>query len=147
VLQRQLHRQSSLLTLSAKSPHSKPNNMSSHRPARRASSLHADVAATAISKDVISTEQASVLSEISWKQRILKELGVAAGDDGLTLRQRLTKMGIFAAISYNAVSVACFGCFRFTFLQFSFIDSLSYLQLRPLSFIHTHTHLHTHQTG
>ena len=48
---------------------------------------------------------ASLLSIISlFKEKISKYTGTAANEDGLTLRQRLTKMGVFAAMSYNVVS-------------------------------------------
>ena len=47
-----------------------------------------------------STESAAT----SVKSRILKYMGLGTNEDGLTLRQRLTKMGVYAAMSYNVVS-------------------------------------------
>jgi len=46
----------------------------------------------------------TVNTSSSWMERARTCLGLAADKDGLTLRQRITKMGIFAAMTYNVVS-------------------------------------------
>jgi len=80
-----------------------------HRSARQASftPLHADFTASADSLEADLEQQhhqATARTLPTFAQCIMKFFCIAPEKDGLSMRQRLTKMGIFAAMSYNVIS-------------------------------------------
>ncbi|KAL7568413.1 hypothetical protein ACA910_012131 [Epithemia clementina (nom. ined.)] len=76
---------------------------------RRSASTTATVATRRASPSASSSSSSRQHAALSWKSRIFKFMGIntdnsSSSEDGMTLRQRLTKTGVYAAMSYNVVS-------------------------------------------